>query len=163
MEVTWTDISLSSVPRTVSCHIPSMVFCLIIWLCYNENVYVIKNINNNNVKLIIWKEETLPVDSITHWGRVTHICVISSDNGLSHGGRQAFIRTKAGILLIGPLGTNFRENLIAIQTFSLKKIRLKMPSAKCCLFRSGLNATSWALEDTVMTDIDVTSTVSTLG
>ena len=31
--------------------------------------------------------------------------------------------TNAGILLIGSLGTNFREILIAIQTFSLKKIR----------------------------------------
>ena len=50
--------------------------------------------------------------SLTHWGRVTHICVsdltsIGSDNGLSPGRRQAIIWTNAGILLIGPLGTNF--------------------------------------------------------
>ena len=67
---------------------------------------------------------------------MTHICVgkqsiIDSDNGLSPGRRQAIIWTKAGILLIGPLGTNFSEILIKIQTFSLKKIRLKMSSAKC--------------------------------
>ena len=37
------------------------------------------------------------------------------------------------------LGTNFSEILIEIQTFSLKKIRLKMSSAKCCSFRLGLN------------------------
>ena len=48
--------------------------------------------------------------SLTHWGRVTHICVrkltiIGSDNGLSPGRRQAIIWTNAGILLIGPLGT----------------------------------------------------------
>ena len=48
---------------------------------------------------------------LTHWGRVTHICVseltsIGSENGLSPGRRQAFIWTNAGILLIGPLGTN---------------------------------------------------------
>ena len=83
----------------------------------------------------------------THWGRVTHICVgkltiIGSDNGLSPERRQAIISTSAGILLIGPLGTNFRKILIEIQTFSLKKIRLKMSSAKCCSFRLGLNVLS---------------------
>ena len=81
---------------------------------------------------------------ISHWGRVTHICVsdltsIGSDNGLSPGRRQAVIRTNAGLLLIKPLGTNFSEMLIIIQTFSLKKIRLKMSSAKCCSFRLSLN------------------------
>ena len=81
---------------------------------------------------------------LTHWGRVTHICVgkltiIGSDNGLSPERRQAIIWTNAGILLIGPLGRNFSEILIEIQTFSLKKIRLKMSSAKCCSFRLGLN------------------------
>ena len=82
--------------------------------------------------------------TLTHWGRVTHICVgkltiVGSDNGLSPERRQAIIWTNAGILLIGPLGTNFSEILIEIQTFSLKKIRLKMSSAKCCSFRLGLN------------------------
>ena len=37
-----------------------------------------------------------------------------SDNGLSPGWRQAIIWTNAGILLIGPLGTNFSEILIEI-------------------------------------------------
>ena len=63
---------------------------------------------------------------LTHWGRVTHICVgkltiIGSDNGLSPGRRQAIIWTNAGILLIGHLGTNFSVKLIEIETFSLKK------------------------------------------
>ena len=71
----------------------------------------------------------------THWGRVTHICVskltiIASDNGLSPGRRQAIIWTNDGILLIWPLGTNFSEILIGIQTFSFKKMHLKMASAK---------------------------------
>ena len=75
---------------------------------------------------------------------MTHICVgkltiIGWDNGLSPERRQAMIWTNAGILSIGPLGTNFSEILIEIQTFSLKKIRLKMSSAKCCSFRLGLN------------------------
>ena len=85
---------------------------------------------------------------LTHWGRVTHICVgkltiIGSDNGLSPEQRQAIIWTNAGILLIEPLGTNFSETVIEIQTFSLKKICLKMSSAKCCSFRLGLNVSSY--------------------
>ena len=81
---------------------------------------------------------------LTHWGRVTHICVsnltiIGSDNGLSPGRRQAIIWTNAGILLIGPLGTNFSEMLIEIHTFSFKKIHLKMSSGKWRPFCLGLN------------------------
>ena len=63
---------------------------------------------------------------LTHWGRVTLICVgnltiIGSDNGLSPGRRQAIIWINARILLIGPLGTNFTEIAFAIQTFLVKK------------------------------------------
>ena len=81
---------------------------------------------------------------LTHWGRVTHICVgnltiIGPDNGLSPGRRQAIIWTNAGILLIGPWGTNFSEILIGIHTFSFKKIHLKMSSAKWRPFCLGLN------------------------
>ena len=83
-------------------------------------------------------------EELTHWGRVTHICVgklttIGSDNGLSPGRRQAIIWTNAGILLIRPLGTNFSEILIGIQTFSFKKMHLKMSSAKWRPFCLGLN------------------------
>ena len=82
--------------------------------------------------------------NLTHWGRVTHICVgkltiIGSDNGLSPGRRQAIVWTNAGILLIRPLGTNFSEILIGIQTFSFKKMCLKMSSAKGRPFCLGLN------------------------
>ena len=84
------------------------------------------------------------MSGLTHWGRVTHICVcklrtIGSDNGLSPGRRQAIIWTHAGILLIGPLGTNFSEILIEIPIFSLKKMRLKVSSAKWRPFCVGLN------------------------
>ena len=80
---------------------------------------------------------------LTHWGRVTHICVskqksIGLDNGLSPGRHQAIIWTNAGILLIGPLGTNFSEILIEIPTFSFKKMRLKVSSAKRRPFCLGL-------------------------
>ena len=58
---------------------------------------------------------------LTHWGWVTHICVgnltiIGSNNALSPRRRQAIIWTSAGILLIGPLGTNFSEILKNWQT-----------------------------------------------
>ena len=81
---------------------------------------------------------------LTHWGRVTHICVgnltiIGPDNGLSPDRRQAIIWTNAGILLIGPWGTNFSEISIDIHTFSFKKINLKMSSVKWCPFCLGLN------------------------
>ena len=81
---------------------------------------------------------------LTHWGRVTHICVskltiIGSDNGLSTSRRQAIIWTNAGILLIRTLATNFNEILSEINTFSFKKMRLKMSSAKWRPFCLGLN------------------------
>ena len=67
---------------------------------------------------------------LTHWGRVTHICIskltiIDSDNGLSPDRRQAIIWTNAGILLIGPSGTNFRQILTEMHRFSLKQMPFK--------------------------------------
>ena len=81
---------------------------------------------------------------LTHWGRATHICVgkltiIGSDNGLSPDRRQTIVWTNAGLLLIGPLGKNFSEILIEILTFSFKKKRLKVSSAKRRPFYLGLN------------------------
>ena len=53
---------------------------------------------------------------------VTHICgdkltSIGSKTSLAPGRHQAIVRTNIGIMLIGPLGTNFSEILIEIQTF----------------------------------------------
>ena len=71
----------------------------------------------------------------THWGHLTHICIVDltiivSDNGLSPNRRQAIFWTEMGILLIGPLETNFNEILIEIQIFSfiryISKGRLQM-------------------------------------
>ena len=83
-------------------------------------------------------------DFLTHWGRVTHICVgkltiIDSDNGLSPGRRQAIIWTNTGILLNRTLGTNLSEILGKIHSCSFKKMHLKMSSAKGRLFSLGLN------------------------
>ena len=112
----------------------------IMWCCterYQNIFYIIVMINIFISRLHF---DTL----LTHWGRVTHICVnkltiIGSDNGLSPGQRQAIVWTNAGILLIGPLWTNFSEILIAIHTFSFKKMHLKMSSGKWRPFCLGLN------------------------
>ena len=81
---------------------------------------------------------------LTHWGPVTHICVVNltiigSNNGLSPGRRQAIIWTNAGLLLIRTLGTNFSEIFSEAHTFSFEKMNLKMSFAKWRPFRLGLN------------------------
>ena len=73
--------------------------------------------------------------ALTHWGREMHISfskltITGSDKGLSPGRCQTIIWTNAGLLLIGPIGTNFSEILIEILIFSLKKMSLKVSSAK---------------------------------
>ena len=94
--------------------------------------------------VIVIKYRIKPHLSLTHWGRVTHICVsrltfIGSDNGLSPGRRQAIIWTNARILLIRTLGTNFSEILSEIHAFSFTKMHLKMSSGKWRPFCLGLN------------------------
>ena len=86
----------------------------------------------------------MAISALTHWGRVTHICVVTltiigSDNGLSPGRRQAIIWTRNRILLIGLLWTNFIEILIGIHTFSFNKRHLKMSSTQWRPFCLGLN------------------------
>ena len=75
------------------------------------------------------------VSCLTHWGRVTQICVskltiIGSNNGLSPSRRQAIIWTNAGVLLIGPLSTNFSDILIGIhiQENTLENVVCEMAS-----------------------------------
>ena len=85
---------------------------------------------------------------LTHWGRVTHICVskltiIDSDIGLLPGWRQTIIWTNVGIWLIPTLGTNFSEILSEIHISSFKKMHLKTSSAKCRPFCLSLNVLTW--------------------
>ena len=115
---------------------------------YNGNCFLWKLICQDSVLLsakntTMWQEHSFDLIwfDLTHWGRVTQLCVvkltiIDSDNGLSPGRRQAIIWTNAGILLIGPLGTNFIEILIGIQTFSLKKCTWR------CRLRNGVHFVS---------------------
>ena len=134
--------------------------------CWLIIIYILRNniseIQNKSIKNFFeenafqnltakWRPFCSCINLLTHWGRVTHICVnklisIVSDNGLSPGRRQAIIWTNAGILLIGPLGTNSSEILIEIQTFWFKKMHWKMSSGKWRPFCLGLNVLTWSAE-----------------
>ena len=70
---------------------------------------------------------------------ISQLNIIGPDNGSSPCWCQAIIWINAGILLIGPLGTNFSRILIEIHTFSFKKMHWKMSSAKWRPFCIGLN------------------------
>ena len=85
---------------------------------------------------------------LIRWARVTHICVskltiTGSDNGLPSRRNQAMICTSAGIMLFGPLGTNFSEISIEMYTFLFKKMFLKMSSVKLWPFCLRLNVLMW--------------------
>ena len=96
----------------------------IIFMSWRHHV-MISLLHDSSDQTLDWSVE------LTHWGRMTHICVsnltnIGSDNGLSPDRRQAIIWTIARILLIGPFRTNFSEILIKILAFSFKKMHLKV-------------------------------------
>ena len=123
----------------------------IVW-CHDCYTYgILRHLNNtykctlaseyNIIQLFLSKLRNF---YLTHYGRVTHICVskltiIGSDNGLSPGRHQAIIWTNTGILLVWTLGTNFSEILGEIHSFSFSKMHLKMSSAKWRLFGLSLN------------------------
>ena len=92
-----------------------------------------------------------PYLTLTHLGRVIHICIskfttIGSDDGLLSVYCQAIIWTNAGILLIESLGTQFSEIVIKIHIYAVQKMLLKMSSVKWWPFCFGINvltAVSW--------------------
>ena len=111
---------------------------------YITSLFIVNYSQKSKVTVTRDNMDTETFMVLTHWGHMTHICVgkitiIGPDNGLSPGRHQAIVWTNAGTLLIGPSGTNFGEILIEIITFSLKKIRLKVSSAKRRPFCLGLN------------------------
>ena len=99
----------------------------------NEMVWISNMIS---LRFVLNSLKLSDANMLIYVGKLT---IIDSDNGLSPGRRLAIIWTNAGILLIGPLVTNFSENLFGTQTFSIKKMHLKMSSAKWRPFYLGLN------------------------
>ena len=59
--------------------------------------------------MFVWGNPLRPNDPLC----VSNLIIIGSDNGMAPDRRQSIIRTNAGILLIGPVGTNFSESLAA--------------------------------------------------
>ena len=123
-----------------SSHLHITVPCLIIFkpspCCYHACHHFDVTVMHDFWGIVCrpWQEKCCVI-GLTHWSRVTHICVgnltiIGSDNGLSPSRRQAIIWTSAGVWLIGILETDFSEILIEIHTFSFKKMHLKMSSEK---------------------------------
>ena len=87
-----------------------------------------------NMWIVIKPLRNISRTPLTHWGRVTHICVsnftiIGSNNGLQPVRRQAIALTNVGTL-IRTSGANFNEILSKIHTYSFKEMHLKMSSAK---------------------------------
>ena len=85
---------------------------------------------------------------VTHWGRVTHICVgkltvIGSDQGLSPGRIKAIIYTNAWIVCIRTLVTTFNEILSHTHTFSFKKMHMKISSTKWRPYVQGGEGGRW--------------------
>ena len=117
------------------------------WLNYMYDVSCLSlglNLNSNLDSNVIRYDFTETwYTLLTHWGRVTHICVskltvIGSGNGLSPGRRQLIVRTNAGILLIGPYD-KFQWHFNRNANFSLKKMHMKMSSENCRPLCLGLN------------------------
>ena len=131
--ITWTNVNLSS---------------KLLWYSHKSsflgNAHDI-NLSENLHNYIFRTTAISPRNNeLTHWGRVTNICIskltiIASDNGFFNGRRQAIIWTNDGKLIIEPLRTNFNEILIGMHAFSFKKMHLKMSSGKRCSFGLGLN------------------------
>ena len=103
------------------------------WDIFNQVVRLVSDVCNYHEYLLIfsgakasWVAYFGSLKSLTHWGRVKHICIgkltiIGLDNGLSPERRQAIIWTNTGILLIGHLGTNCSETLSKLIYFHSRK------------------------------------------
>ena len=143
--------SLSPSDPATSHYLNQWWYSLLLHICVTQHQWVNTGTAFSWMKMI---RCVIFYSNLTHWGWVTHICVskltiTGSNNGLSPDRHQAIIWTNAGLLLIGPLGTNFSEILIEILTFSFKKMRLKVSSAKQRPFCLGLNvltdvSSSWS-------------------
>ena len=106
-----------------------------IFSCMSISKYIYLYIYQNLIKMCCIRVISVTANHywLTHWGRVTHVCVgkltiIAVYNDLSPGQRQAIIWINAHLLSIGPLWTNFSEIWIEIHIISFEKIHLKMSS-----------------------------------
>ena len=131
----------------IHANIPTCMYACVMsrvpWHMKTNTHYVACWVSDSNPRFFDSGCAPIASNLLTHWGRMTHICVskltiIGSDNGLSPDRRQAIIWTNAELLLIGPWGTNLSEILIEILTFPFKKMRLKVSSVTRRPFCLGL-------------------------
>ena len=85
------------------------------------------------------------VNSLRPTDAFTKLTTIGSDNVLSPGRCQAITWTNAGILSIGPFGTNFSEIWTKVYTISFKTMHFKMSSGKWRSFCLSLNVLTLVL------------------
>ena len=85
-----------------------------------DDVIMIRSIPGCYLQQCWFSAKLNPSDKLlsTHWGQVMHMCIskvtiIGSGNGLLPGQCQAIIWTKAGILLIKHLRTNFNKKFLS--------------------------------------------------
>ena len=96
-----------------------------------------RNINRTLISLIRYYgvKNSGPV-KLTHWSRVTHICVGKLTIA---GSAPSHYLNQCWNIVNWTLGTNFSEILIEINTFSFKKMHLKISSRRWRPFCLGLN------------------------
>ena len=73
---------------------------------------------HSHLALAIYMFVVVNFDALAQASDIINKDIIGSHNGLSPVHRQAIISTNVGLLLIGPLGTNFSEILIKLQQIS---------------------------------------------
>ena len=99
--------------RVAECHHGTMSLFKVNTLQY----VTINKAKRNQQRITDVTSDILKSNGLTHWGGVTHTCVgkstiIASDNGLSHGRRQANIWTNAGWNIVNwTLGNKLQWNL----------------------------------------------------
>ena len=113
----------------------NLVWSCCVLLCYTH--MIVHNVHNDSLPilpLLHWSNLMIisvsAKQSLTRWGRVTHICVsklaiVVSNNDLSHSRHQAIVWTSAGIMWIVSFGTH-SEILIEIQIFLFKIWRCRL-------------------------------------
>ena len=101
-----------------------------------------------------WMRKMFPFDD------VIMIIFLFSARAVPHntmpGRQQANILASAGILLIGPMGTNFGESWTEIPTFSFKKNVFESVVYEMRLFRLGLNVITAPLDTKLSVDAILT-------
>ena len=136
-DVIWWETSRSTLVQVMVCRLNNTKPLLESTLAFCHMSPKKKSVEfESNYTRFYWRKRVIKCLYLTHWSRLTHICVskqtiIGSDNGLSPGQRQAIIWTNVSILLIGTLGTMFSEILIEIRIYSFKKMDFKVSSSKC--------------------------------